>query len=168
MIEVGMTYTAEKTVTPDMTAKAIGSGGLGAVVGAPMVASGISSIVSVLAQNHQQSFSPVQAKGNLNSGDIVTAEGDNTFHFYTMSVKEEIARVIDGFFDMYGYKCNLVKIPETNHRRAYWYTKTIDANILGAVPQDDLQTIKNAYNNGITFWKNTSSFRDYSVNNAPV
>ena len=28
MIEVGMTYTAEKTVTPDMTAKAIGSGGL--------------------------------------------------------------------------------------------------------------------------------------------
>ena len=28
MIEVGMTYTAEKTVTPDMTAKAVGSGGL--------------------------------------------------------------------------------------------------------------------------------------------
>ena len=28
MIEVGMTYTMEKTVTPDMTAKAVGSGGL--------------------------------------------------------------------------------------------------------------------------------------------
>ena len=28
MIEIGMTYTAEKTVTPDMTAKAVGSGGL--------------------------------------------------------------------------------------------------------------------------------------------
>ena len=28
MIEVGMTYTVEKTVTPDMTAKAVGSGGL--------------------------------------------------------------------------------------------------------------------------------------------
>ena len=28
MIETGMTYTMEKTVTPDMTAKAVGSGGL--------------------------------------------------------------------------------------------------------------------------------------------
>ena len=28
MIEIGLTYTVEKTVTPDMTAKAVGSGGL--------------------------------------------------------------------------------------------------------------------------------------------
>ena len=28
MIEIGMTHTMEKTVTPDMTAKAVGSGGL--------------------------------------------------------------------------------------------------------------------------------------------
>ena len=28
MIEIGMTYIVEKTVTPDMTAKAVGSGGL--------------------------------------------------------------------------------------------------------------------------------------------
>ena len=36
MIEVGMTYTMEKTVTPDMTAKAIGSGGL-EVFGTPFM-----------------------------------------------------------------------------------------------------------------------------------
>ena len=36
MIEVGMTYTAEKTVTADMTAKAIGSGGL-EVFGTPFM-----------------------------------------------------------------------------------------------------------------------------------
>ena len=28
MIEIGMTYTVEKTVTPDMTSKSVGSGGL--------------------------------------------------------------------------------------------------------------------------------------------
>ena len=28
MIQIGMTHTVEKTVTPDMTAKAVGSGGL--------------------------------------------------------------------------------------------------------------------------------------------
>ena len=36
MIEVGMTYTMEKTVTPDMTAKAVGSGGL-EVFGTPFM-----------------------------------------------------------------------------------------------------------------------------------
>ena len=36
MIEVGMTYTVEKTVTPDMTAKAVGSGGL-EVFGTPFM-----------------------------------------------------------------------------------------------------------------------------------
>ena len=36
MIEIGMTYTAEKTVTTDMTAKAIGSGGL-EVFGTPFM-----------------------------------------------------------------------------------------------------------------------------------
>lgn len=36
MIEIGMSYTIEKTVTPDMTAQAIGSGGL-AVFGTPFM-----------------------------------------------------------------------------------------------------------------------------------
>ena len=36
MIEVGMTYTIEKTVTADMTAKAVGSGGL-EVFGTPFM-----------------------------------------------------------------------------------------------------------------------------------
>ena len=36
MIEIGMTYTVEKTVTPDMTAKAVGSGGL-EVFGTPFM-----------------------------------------------------------------------------------------------------------------------------------
>ena len=36
MIKVGMTYTAEKTVTPEMTAKAVGSGGL-EVLGTPFM-----------------------------------------------------------------------------------------------------------------------------------
>ena len=36
MIEIGMTYTMEKTVTPDMTAKAVGSGGL-EVFGTPFM-----------------------------------------------------------------------------------------------------------------------------------
>jgi hypothetical protein len=147
---------------------AMGTGGLGAGIGGGTVLGGAAQIASTIGQVHQQSFTPPQARGNLNSGDVVTACYDNSFHFYTMSVKAEMARVIDDYFDMYGYKCHRVKYPEKNHRAEYWYTKTIDANITGAIPQEDLQTIKDCYNRGITFWKHPQNFRNYKVLNPIV
>lgn len=147
---------------------AAGSGGLATAVGGGSVVGGVNQITGTLAQIHQQSFAPPQAKGNLNAGDAVTAAGANDFHFYDMSIKKEYARLIDEYFDMYGYKCHRVKTPEANHRENYWYTKTIDANIVGAIPQDDLQTIKDCYNRGITFWRNTTQFRNYGVPNGIV
>ena len=149
-------------------ALAIGSGGLGATVGGGSIVGGVSQIASTLGQIHQQSFAAPQAKGNLNAGDVVTASDQNDFHFYDMTIKAEYAKIIDEYFDMYGYKCHRVKIPEKAHRAAWWYTKTIDANITGNIPQSDLQVIKNCYNRGITFWRNTANHKDYSVPNGIV
>jgi hypothetical protein len=78
-----------------------------------------------------------------------------------MSIKSEYAKIIDNYFDMFGYKVCRVKEPNTNHRAKYWYTKTIDANIDGGVPGKDLQKIKEAYNNGITFWRYEGSIGIY-------
>lgn len=147
---------------------AAGTGGLATAVGGGSIVGGVTQIANTLSQVHQQSFSPPQAKGNLNSGDVVTATERNDFHFYDMTIKAEYAKIIDEYFDMYGYKCNRVKIPEKAHRAAYWYTKTIDANIIGNIPQGDLQVIKDCYNRGITFWRNTTIFKDYSVANGIV
>ena len=85
-----------------------------------------------------------------------------------MSINRENAKIIDGFFDMYGYKCHQVKIPAKAHRAAYWFTKTIDANIAGAIPQEDLATIKECYNRGITFWRSTADFKNYAAENGIV
>lgn len=142
--------------------------GAGSLIGAGTVAGGIATITGAVGQIYQQSFAPNQLKGNINSGDVTAARMKNTFFFYTMSVKKEIAQIIDEYFDMYGYKCHRVKIPEKAHRAAYWYTKTIDANIIGNIPQGDLQVIKDCYNRGITFWRNTTNFKDYSVANGIV
>lgn len=146
-------------------AVAIGSGGLGAAVGGGSIVGGVSTIANTVAQMYQQSLVPPQSRGNTNSGDIVTAMGDNEFKFYVMTITKEYARVIDEYFDMFGYKCHRVKVPAKDHRSEYWYTKTVDANISGAIPQGDLQTIKDCYNRGITFWKNPANFRNYSVRN---
>jgi hypothetical protein len=142
--------------------------GAGSLIGAGTISGGISTIAGAVGQVYQQSFAPNQLKGNINSGDVTAARMKNTFFFYTMSVKKEIAQILDEYFDMYGYKCHRVKIPEKAHRSSYWYTKTIDANIDGSIPQEDLQTIKNCYNKGITFWSNAAKFGDYSADNSVV
>lgn len=144
------------------------TGGAATAVAGGVVASGASSIFNALEQRYQASLVPPQAKGNINSGDITTALGNNDIKFYTMCVKMEYAEIIDNFFDMYGYKCHRVKYPEVNHREAYWYTKTIDINMTGNIPQKDLQTIKDCYNRGITFWRSPLTFRNYKAANGCI
>lgn len=111
---------------------------------------------------------PAQTKGNINCGDVVNSIGDNTFHFYNMSIRKEYAEMIDKYFDMYGYKVNRLGTPKEYHRSSWWFTKTIDANISGAIPKDDLEKIKRAYNNGITFWCKPGYFRNYEIDNSIV
>lgn len=140
------------------------TGGAGGAIGGATALSGVTSIANTLAQVHQQSFTPNSARGNTNAGDINTAAKSNTFYYYSMSIKKEYAKVIDEYFDMFGYKCNRLKVPAKNHRERYWYTKTIGANIWGNIPQEDLQEIKDCYNRGITFWRNDDlAIRDYDA-----
>lgn len=137
----------------------------GGALGGTGVVGGITQITSQLGQIHQMSMTPPQSNGNINSGDVITASGKNSLFFYGMSIKDEYMRIIDDYFSMFGYKCNRVKVPNKNHRPGWWYTKTIDANIIGNVPQSDLQLIKTCYNNGITFWKDPDNVKNYSINN---
>lgn len=142
--------------------------GAGAAVGAGAIASGVTGIANTVGQVYQHSMIPDTAKGNTNGGDINTTYKMNKFYFIKLSIKAEYARIIDGFFDMFGYKVNQVKVPNSNHRARWWYTKTIDVNIDGAIPNKDMQIIKNAYNSGITFWRNASEIQNYSLSNGIV
>lgn len=141
------------------------TGGLGLAIGGGSIAGGVSTIANTLTQTHQQSMVPDQVRGNTNSGDVMTATNSNCFMFYKMSIKNEFARILDKYFDMFGYKVSMVKVPNKAHRSRYWFTKTIDVNIDGAIPNKDMQVIKDCYNKGITFWRNASEMQDYSLSN---
>lgn len=150
-------------------AMGVGTGGVGSGIGGGVVAGGVSTIAGQLAQIHQMSFTPPQSRGNINCGDVVTATNKNTFYFYQMRIKEEYMRIIDEFFDMFGYKTSRVKVPEKNHRENYWYTKTIDVNISGnGISQSDLDKIKECYNQGVTFWRNAGDVGNYELSNKPL
>ena len=91
---------------------------------------------------------------------------DNIFTRYT--IKYQFAKRIDDYFSMYGYQTNELKVPNTNNRPYWNYVKTAGINILADIPQEDLQEIKDMYNNGITLWHDTTKFLDYTQNNKYV
>lgn len=139
--------------------------GAGAVAGAGAVVSGGLGIANTLGQVYQQSFTPASAKGNVNGGDINTAYKMNTFYFHKMSIKKEYAKIIDNYFEMYGYKVNTVKTPSLNSRPHWNYIKTIGVNLDGQAPQEDLKRIRQMFDDGVTFWKNGNNVENYSLNN---
>lgn len=135
----------------------------GAVAGAAI--SGVSQIANTLHTVKMAEMMPPQTSGNVNCGDVISSSGNNSFHYYRMSIRKEFAEIIDKYFDMFGYKVNMLKVPEKNHRANYWYTKCIDVNIDGAIPMKDMRKIKDCYNRGITFWSNPANIGNYSVSN---
>lgn len=153
----------------------IGSGvamlgtGAGALAGAGMIAngmtSGVAGISGAVMQMKQHQMTPPQAEGNINCGDVLTAMGKNKISIHAMTIKGEYAQIIDNYFHMFGYKVNRVKVPNKAHRSRFWYTKTIDVNIDGAIPNKDIQKIKDCYNKGITYWRNATEIQDYSLTN---
>lgn len=118
-----------------------------------------------MAQIEKQELLP--DNGNL-GGSNATLLGyemidKNIFTRYT--IKRQYAERIDKYFDMYGYLTNKIKVPNINNRPNWNYVKTIGCNITANIPQEDLLTIKNIFDNGVTLWHNTNTFLDYSQNN---
>ena len=140
----------------------------GNIIGGATMAQGLGQIAETMQETYRHSLIPDSFKGNINAGDYVTASNKNGFYFYKMSITEEYARIIDKFFSMYGYKVNDVKTPNINGRTNWNYVKTIGCNIVGNIPQDDIQKIKNMFDNGVTMWHNPSTFLDYSQSNSIV
>lgn len=156
-IGIGIGGTALSTVAGVASGNYVGA--------ATSLLSGVSNAVS---QFYEASLIPDQASGNTNVGDLDFTKHKNKFTVFPMSIKPQYAQIIDDYFDLVGYKTCRVKVPNTAHRQQWWYTKTINVNIVGNVPNDEMNKIKDAYNNGLTFWRNPANFLNYSLSNGIV
>lgn len=156
---------------PLTIAGAIGSAGLAIATGGSSLAvtggamlSASAQIGNLLNEQYKASLVPDQAHGNVNCSDVNIAWGQ-CYTVKCMSIKYEYAKIIDDYFTMYGYKVNELKLPNVTGRRNWNYVKTVGCYIEADIPQEDLQAIKDMFNNGVTFWHNASTFADYSQNN---
>lgn len=161
-VNVGLSTAGAIATTVGSIALAGATGGGSLVVGAS-IAGGVASVGASIMSANERISTPPQLHGNTNNGDVATANGDVVFRAYKMCVRKEYAKIIDDYFSVYGYKINRVKVPNINHRQNYWYIKTIDVNLDGNIPVEDMKKIKECYNNGITFWVNPSYIGRYEI-----
>ena len=162
---------------PGVAGGALTAQGGGAALGfgqLSMIQSGVgflSNVAGAIGQVHAARVHPDQAKGDTSCADMMFGYHPNAntgytyFHLYMMCIRPEYAAICDNFFSTFGYKVNLVKIPNVTGRRNWNYVKTVGCYIAGNIPQEDMDEIKSMFDKGITFWHNTSTFMDYSQNN---
>ena len=150
------------------TALGLGEMIAGAPFGGEQVLGGLGAIASTMQENYRHSLIPDSAKGNTNSGDITFSAGNMDIPLYKMSVRAEMAAAIDGYFSMFGYKVNSLKVPNLTGRRYWNYVKCVGANIEGLIPEFYMDELKAMFNAGITLWHDSTKFLDYTQTNSIV
>lgn len=162
-IGVGITGSTAFTLASLITGNVIGAVG-GVIAGSSQVA----DIFSQAGKLYEHSLAPDTIKGQANIGSPLLSIGQLEPRCYQMSIKTEYAKVIDEFFDMFGYKTNRVKLPNETGRLNWNYVETRNCNVCGSIPQQDLEKLRRIYNTGVTIWHNSATFLDYSANNSIV
>ena len=155
-------------------ASALGTGALGiitaaatgnVVAGGMAVYSGIHQVLQNVTAVEQHKVLPDSAHGNTASANAYYANGQHYFYMFPMCIKAEFARVIDNFFSLYGYKVNVVDLPNFRGRKSWNYVKVVDANLSGNIPVDALRELKSMLERGTTFW-HTDDMLNYNLDNS--
>ena len=131
-----------------------------AAAGAIALVGGVSSLINKFTKGSK-------TRGSQGSSTL-TALREYLPHFRFMSIRKDQAKILDDYFDKFGYVCNRVKIPNRAVRAHWTYTKTREITITGAIPCADLDKIKEVYNKGVTFWKNGYEVGNYNLTNSTL
>lgn len=163
---LGSAFTAATALSGPGGIAAMAAGGAmssGALAG---TTAGLLGVASSLNQIGVQSSRAGQAYGSQGSGGMY-AYYNLDFFMYEACVTSDYAKIIDDYFNMYGYAVKETKVPNMTGRASWNYVKTMNAKITGSIPFGDIEIIKNNFDKGITFWHG-DYVGDYSRSNAIV
>lgn len=134
----------------------LGNAMVGNIAGA--VGSGVGGITEILQLNAKMKDIDNHPSNMRNQGNNYNFDYANRYtgiRVIKYTVTDEYRDTLTDYFKMFGYKVNRVKIPNIHTRQSWNFVKTVDCTIVGNMPQDDLNSIKQMFNKGITLWHNT-------------
>lgn len=91
----------------------------------------------------------------------------NGVYVICKTIRDEYVEQLTSYFKMFGYKVNKLEIPNTKSRQHFNYIKTIDAKIIGNIPNNYLNVLKGIFDKGVTIW-HTNDVGNYDVANSEV
>ena len=145
-------------------------------VGVTTAVSGVTGIANSIAGLNSSKNTPDQISGQASVSSLRTVQNRVGFKFFDMGVPYDDAKVIDGYFTMFGYAVKQLKVPNIKKvgakLRPHWnYIKTLSCVIHSAagkgLPTEDEEAIAKIYDKGITFWSSIGNIGDYSLDNSP-
>ena len=128
----------------------------------------VNDVVEDMQAKQEHSLSPLELQGFSNAGDVIYAQFRCVPSITKMFIKEEYAKIIDKFFDQFGYKVNILKTPNIHTRSNWNFLKTKNCNFTGDIPQEYMNRIKSIFDKGITFWHKPQYMLDYTQTNSVI
>lgn len=125
---------------------------------------GALGLVNTASEISKQSKVPDTVRG-IAAGNTLFGLHYMTYNVSDVVVRYEYARIVDSFFDMYGYAIEQVLHPLITSRKSWNFIKMHDAQHKGNIPAPELAVINNAFNNGVTFW-HTWDISNYDLDNS--
>lgn len=123
-------------------------------------------IRSIVASVKDAQVQPNTARGDTSATGLDLARGTATFIMEQTTIKPEYARIIDMYWQMFGYQVNRVSKPNFKTRQKWNYIKTVNCHAYGEIPHEDTDAINEMFNNGLTIWHDESYMFEYdTVNN---
>lgn len=143
-------------------------GALGVAQSGIDVAQGAGNVVLDLQaiQAKQEDIGNIPPQIAKQGSNVAYDYGNNYQGLYILrkQIKPEYRRILGDFFKMFGYKTNRVKIPNFKTRQNWNYVQTESCMITGNFNNNDLQKLKNIFDNGITLW-HTNDVGNYNLSN---
>lgn len=108
------------------------------------------------------------AVGGVASSNVYLAGGETALSYGYKVPPLDIVKRCDKYLSVYGYKQSSYRTINLHARLNWTFIKTIGLNASGNFPDDDMNVIKSAFNNGIFFWNYTSNFGNFDQLNPIV
>lgn len=108
------------------------------------------------------------AVGGVASSNIFLASNKTAMSYGFKVPPLDIVKRIDKYLTVYGYKQSEYRSINLHARLSWTYIKTNGLNASGNFPDDDMNIIKRAFNNGIFFWSYTATYGNFSQSNGIV
>ncbi len=130
------------------------------------VANAFSDVASTVSQGYSASIAADVCRGSTNNGNVNYAVGKMGFYHGRCTVTKDYAKMIDQFFDRFGYNVSRTGTPLT-HSRPHWnYVQMKNCDLTGSVPANAATVIISVHNAGITYWRRGSEVGNYTLDNS--